>query len=95
MLSLNNEVTVDLRNCVRSTKVLSSESNITFLYPENRVYLNEISFGNPISIVLKSLPALVTITEPTDNLCEHIDFEELKNGSTFTYFARVYKKLRK
>ena len=95
MVNLDNTVIMDLSNCRKLKSVISSESNATFIYPENLSTLNTISFGNPKYIILKNLTGLTTLNEPTNNDCEHLDMENLKTISTFTYFAKVYKKLRK
>jgi hypothetical protein len=95
MPNLDNTITIDLSNCRKLKSVISNESNVTFIYPESIQSLNRVTLGNPKFIILKNLSGLTTLTEPTNNDCEHLELENLKSTSTFTYFAKIYKKLRK
>lgn len=90
-----NTIPVNISNSKKLQSVISENTNITFDYPSNTNTLTTVKIGNPLYIKLAGLAALTTLGEPTNNDCEHIDFENLKTNSTFTYFARVYKKLRK
>lgn len=95
MQNLDNTISIDLSNCTKLKSVISNDSNVTFKYPKNIASLSTITLGNPLYIILKNLPGLTTLNETTGNDCEHLDMETLKNGSTFAYFAKLYKKLRK
>ena len=95
MQNLDNTISIDLSNCTKLKSVISNDSNVTFKYPKNIASLSTITLGNPLYIILNNLPGLTTLNETTGNDCEHLDMETLKNGSTFAYFAKLYKKLRK
>ena len=90
-----NTIPVNISNSKKLQSVISENTSITFDYPSNTNTLTTVKIGNPLYIKLAGLAALTTLGEPTNNDCEHIDFENLKTNNTFTYFARVYKKLRK
>jgi hypothetical protein len=92
---VSNEYPVNVSNSKKLQSIISENSNITIDYPSATATLSTVKLGNPLYIKLKNLPGLTTLSEPTNNDCEHIDFEDLKTICTFTYFCKVYKKLRK